>query len=193
MSGPLSVPGAKATLFLSLTMTMVGMSGLILSVHLLTMPFVPAAMTGVDPALGPAMDALSQAIARSTIPEAVLSANVLLSALLVIASFLLTARRASALWWTRQALIAKLLYALGSAAAWFALVAAVRPELAAYHLATMPEAGPDAPRPEEVVAMVPVMWGCVFTFAALFGLAFYFVLLRVSRREDVRAFVERRV
>lgn len=173
-------------------MTMVGMTGLILSVHLLTVPLVPAASTGVDPAIAPAWDALTAAIARSTIPEAVLSANILLSALLVIASFLLTARRATALWWTRQALVAKLLYALGSAAAWFALIGAVRPELAAYHLATMPEAGPDTPRPEEVLAMVPVMWGCLFVVFALFGLAFYFVLLRVSRRDDVQAFVERR-
>lgn len=193
MSGPLSVPGAKATLFLSLTMTMVGMTGLILSVHLLTMPLVPAASTGVDPSIAPAWDGLTRAIARSTIPEAVLTANILLSALLVIASFLLTARRATALWWTRQALVAKLLYVLGSAAAWFALSSAVRPELAAYHLAAMPEQGPEAPRPEEVLAMVPVMWGCLFVLLALFGLAFYFVLLRVSRREDVRAFVERRV
>lgn len=195
VAGPLSIPGAKATLFVSVTMTMLGIWGVVIGYGQLTAPPAepePTAELSSPEALE-ALGTLQEHIRTAPVTRALAAANLLASALMVVGSFLLTARRRSALWWATQALWANIAYAVAAMVGEIVLVFQLRPELQRVFVlvSEAQPAEPGAPSPAEVAAVLPYLAAGLVVVLSLFMLAIYFVLMRVSRRADVRAFVTR--
>lgn len=177
------MPGARATLFLSLAMSLLGIGGVIGAYGVLTIP--PSEMEPVElvPGTGDATQALFVAMASSPVMKGLQVANLLASALLVVASVLLTIRRETAIWWARQAILANVLYTLGHAAGtiWFghanpALIEAI-----------FAQSG--QPLPEDAPTLLAYAVGT--SCGTLMMLGVYLIMMRVSGRADVRSFVGR--
>jgi hypothetical protein len=194
VAGPLSVPGAKATLFVSVTMTMLGIWGVVIGYGQLTAP--PAEPEPTSELSAEALEsvgALQEEMRTAPITRALAAANLLASALMVVSSFLLTARRQSAMWWATQALWANIAYALAAMIGHIALLFQLAPQLERLFV-LLSEAQPaeqGAPAPADVAGMLPWVGAGLVVLLTLFTLALYFVLMRISRRPDVRSFVTR--
>lgn len=196
MSSPFSAPGAKLTLFVALTMTMLGFVGLSTSFTMLTTsvdelvrssPTAPVEVAA-------ASEALWRAFLASPLHRALSVANLLASALLLVASFLMTGRTRSAPWWAGQALWANAAYSLAAGAVNVYLLQAHRPALLALVEAilkaesTMPD-----PLPTSGVEGIPLTMVVITVFAYTLVAGLYLLLLRATKREDVRRFVSREV
>ena len=181
MSKAATVPGARATLLLSLAMSFIGVTGVVNAYSLVTASPSDLEAAAAEQEDNPWNDFAVAAI-RSPVMKGVQVANLLASSLLIIGSVLLTGRRRSALWWTRQALVANLLYTLGNAAGtmWFA---STHPAL----VDTLFEAQGQA----QLEGPTMLAFGIGTSCGALLLLGLYAILLRVSTREDVRGFVNR--
>lgn len=187
---PLSLPGAKATLILSLSMTALGVAGVASGYAEVTRGAMPLeAPAGASPAAREAAERLEEGLRDSQLGHAVGAANLVVSGLLVLASFMLTLRRQTALWWAAQAVAANALFAIAKPVARCATLLPFAADLVALQddptLATFPE--------ETVTAMMKGALAGWFVFEALILLAIYFILYRLTRRETVRAFVTRQV
>lgn len=196
MPSPFSVPGAKLTLVVALAMTMLGFVGVSGSISALT--------TGVDQMVQPdpslpvevaeASEAFLRAFLSSPLRRALAVANLLASGLLLIASFLMTSRARSAPWWAAQALWANALYSLAAGALNAYVVQEHRPqllEMVRAMLAAQAAAGDPVPPGAAEGVPVAIVVFTIFMYAVLAGL--YVLLLRVTKREDVRRFVAREV
>ncbi len=175
MSSPTAVPGARATLFLSLAMSLIGIGGAVGAYGFLTLD-----PSEVEP--GPTATMFA-AMADDPMMLGVQVGNLLASGLLVVASMLLTIRRPTAIWWSRQAIVANVLYALASAVAtvWFGRM---HPEVVEALLAS---GGEPPPEGTPILIIHALATAC----GTLIMLAVYGVMIRVVGREDVRSFVAR--
>ena len=193
--GPLSIPGAKATLLLSVLMTMMGTSGMVMGYVQLGLDARQVEAAPGEAPLPEELRAEAQAIQdeirASTVPQAVGAGNIVVSLLLVIASFLLTARHASALWWTSQALIANVFYAVGAGAAQVWQIQQWGARLTALFVATADEGGQFTPEQVQSLEALPTFGSCLAVVVPLLTCIVYGVLWRISRRPTVRAFVLR--
>lgn len=183
MSGPLSVPGAKVSLLLSTLLSVLGIGGLLGSVGLLT--YQPGAPTDGMFA-SEASQAVTELMVGSTLMRGLAAANLLVSVLLIVASFVLMLRRPSALWWIRQALVGNVLYTVSALAGGvvFHRQHAETLQRITEQLPQMQDAPPGTP--------MPPAWASFAIGDACRGLVvlgFYFLIWRLSRRPDVRAFV----
>ncbi len=189
---PLSLPGAKLTLALSLTMTLVGFFGLSGSLSALTSSGDELAEGVVTPIQAPMLE-LSRAAVDSPMRKALAVGNLLASGLLLVASFLLTARSGSGLWWARQACYANLLYSLASAVVGVLFIQKERALfMAVIQAQTLEAASESGVPPPDLSVLLPIFMAAAILFA-LFMCAIYGGMLRISRREDVRRFVQREV
>ena len=186
VAGPLSAPGAKATLALSMALSVLGFGGLIWSWNFLghtpgtALPEQDGLLPSADPE---ASAALLELWVRSPLQRGLKVANLLVSGLLVVASYVLMLRRPSARWWVTQALGGKILHTLASmvTSLWFyARHEAAVNEIFAEQVAAADAAGGGS------LAMGIAAGEFCFGFAML---GVYVLLLWVSRRDDVRAFV----
>lgn len=194
VAGPMSMPGAKATLFLSVTMTMLGIWGVVIGYGQLTAPPAePEATSELSAEALEAVGTLQEQMRVAPATRALAAANLLASALMVIGSFLLTARRPSAIWWATQALWANIAYALAAMVGHIALLFQLAPELERVFvlLSAAQPMEPGAPDPAEIAGMLPAAGAGFVVLLTLVTLAVYFVLMRISRRADVRGFVAR--
>jgi len=196
VASPFSVPGAKLTLVVALAMTMLGFIGISGSISALTSNVDQ--LVRPDPAapahVAEAGEAFLRAFLTSPLRRAMNVANLLASGLLLIASFLLTSRSRSAPWWAAQALWANAIYSLGAGAINVYLVQAYRLELLELvHAILAAQAAQGEPVPTEGAEGLPLLIVAftIFMHAVFAGL--YVLLLRVTRREDVRRFVAREV
>ncbi|HBQ18287.1 MAG: hypothetical protein RLO52_31435 [Sandaracinaceae bacterium] len=188
MATPLSLPGAKATLILSLSMTVLGVAGVAIGYGELTGGAMALeAPPGASEAAREAAARLEEGLRGDPIGHALGAANLVVSGLLVLASFMLTLRRKTALWWAGQAVAANALFAIAKPVARCATLLPFAAELVALQddptLTTFPA--------ETVTAMMQGALAGWFVLEALILLAIYFILFRLSRREAVRAFVTR--
>ena len=195
MSSPFGVPGAKATLALAVLMSVTGIWGVSRSLTQLTS--APGEYEATDPSASPevaeAGRAFFEPFLESPVSRAVSVANLLASALLLVASFTLTGRARSALFWTTQALWANAAYSLAAAAANIYLFRAHGAELARFFeamLRAQPSPGP--PPPPELAAGVPWLFIALSAIAGALLAALYLGMLRVARRETVQKFVRRK-
>ena len=179
VSPPLPVPGARATLLLSLTMSFVGVSGAVQSYAMVTATGAEFAPLTADEEVAP-WNQFAVATLSDPLMKAVQVGNLLASALLIIASVSLTSRRHTALWWTRQALAANALYTLADAAT-------------TIHFATSHPGLIERIFPHNGLVDPPMMliFGAAKSFTAALALAFYALLYRASRRADIKAFVRK--
>jgi hypothetical protein len=196
VASPFSIPGAKLTLVVALAMTMMGFIGVSLSFSALTSnvdelvrpdPSAPAAVAEAG-------EAFLRAFLSSPLRRAMLVANLLASGLLLIASFMLTSRARSAPWWAAQALWANAVYSLAAGASNVYLVQAYRPqllELLRAILAAQAAQGDAVPTGGAEGMPLLIVALTIFMHAVFAGL--YVLLLRMTRREDVRRFVAREV
>lgn len=189
-TGPFRVKGAKATLLVSLGMTMLGFWGVLGSTYRLTLrsddPVVARAYIPREAATD--IEPFVELLAATHLDEAVVVANLLVSVLLIIGSFALSARRRTALWWVRQALLANVLYTVVGTAVEVALFAMLTTPMAA-----LPPPASMAQYPDITGADVASAW-LIFTSVVLVIrgtvlAALYLGLLRVSGRESVRDFI----
>jgi hypothetical protein len=113
-------------------------------------------------------------------------ANLLASVLLGVASFMVTAPRPSGLWWSAQALWANLAYTIADAAArcWTFYQHAAELNRALAH-----DAAATADQGWAPIQSIEIQWIEVAAQAA-FMFAVYTLLIQLSRRPDVRRFVE---
>ncbi len=191
MPNPLQVPGAKRTLFLALTMSFIGFVGVTTSITNL----LPAHGEAVhsDPSLPPevqqAVQTVIETFDRAPIHQGVSVANLLASALLLVASFALTGRTRTAMWWVTQALVANALYALAAGAGNAYLVHVHRDTLLALFRAV---AVAQSTPLDGIEAIPPFLMLSTIAFYTFFA-GIYLLLLRAARREDVRRFVAREV
>ncbi len=194
MAGPLSVRGAKATLLISLTMSVLGFTGAANGLAVLRMePAYVQADPGVPEDGAAAAAELATLLARSPLLKGWAVANLLSSALLVVASFTFTARRRTALWWGKQALLASVAFTAGSIALYFWFASANDPGLSEL-LARLANAeaemrGQPPPPPSEVAPSLVI--ASMFSCGSGLLLGVYALLARGLRSEDVRAFVMR--
>ena len=190
--GPFRHQGARAVLILSTTMTVLGLVG-VFAGYTGIQPAPERAhvqTVDVDPEVAEANEDLLTALLRSPIRQGLSVANLLVSALLVIGSFLLTARRRSALWWTRQALLANILYSLAEIPARIALTVELSPALR--RLALLAQTDPPPGAPVDALATGTIWaWGGGQAFLSLLFCGLYIFLLRFSRRAEVESFVMR--
>ncbi|HJL16871.1 MAG TPA: hypothetical protein RMH99_14500 [Sandaracinaceae bacterium LLY-WYZ-13_1] len=186
-SGPLRVPGAKATLVLSMALSVLGFAGVMWSAGLLG--YTPGDVSATEGASWPGADPEAAAayldlLVASDLQRGLTVANLILSGLLVVASFLLMLRRSSSLWWTRQALFGNLIYTVAAMAGsiWFHHQhRAALSELAA-QMAVNAGAPPEgAPSPLGFAAK-DICFGVILIGA-------YVLLVRLTRRPSVRDFV----
>lgn len=194
VSSPFSIPGAKATLLLAITMTLIGFVGISGSLSGLTTS--PSELATTDPSAPPevaaAASAFLQAFLGSPIRKAMSVANLLVSSLLLVASFLMTGRARSALWWTGQALWANVAYSLAAAAGNVYLIHAHRAELLSLVSAMVDaQAAAGDPLPADGAAGVPILFMALSAVAGALLAAIYLGMLRVARRETVQKFVHR--
>ncbi|MCZ7681623.1 MAG: hypothetical protein M5U28_23630 [Sandaracinaceae bacterium] len=194
MSSPFGVPGAKATLALAVLMSVTGIWGVSRSLTQLTS--APGEYEATDPSASPevaeAGRAFFEPFLESPVSRAVSVANLLASALLLVASFTLTGRARSALFWTTQALWTNAAYSLAAAGANIYLFRAHGAELARFFeamLRAQPSPGP--PPPPELAAGVPWLFIALSAIAGALLAALYLGMLRVARRETVQKFVRR--
>lgn len=188
-AGPLSVPGAKATLVLSVTLSILGLGGVMWSWAFLE--YAPGTEMSSEGALLPsenreAAAALMDVMVRSPVRRGLAVANLLVSALLVVASFMLMLRRPSGLWWAKQALLGNLLYTpiavVGSV--WFY---ATNETTTREIMMRLTEAqGTELAGGAEPSAMGLAV-GDLCLGTVMIGV--YLSLLRMTRRGDVRAFM----
>lgn len=170
MSRPV-IRGARATLVLSMALSFLGICGLFWAyVHV---RMTPNDIDMVAREMPVAQRELTVAQLESPLLRGVQIGNLLASALLLFSSVLLTVRRRTALWWTHQALLANGLYTVANAAGliWFTYG----------HQELVDNLGGG---PLGLQALVIAFFGLVM-------LTVYLVLFRVSRRQDVQAFVAR--
>lgn len=170
-------------MFLSLAMSLIGIGGVIGAYGLLTIP--PSELEPVElvPGTADATSAMFTAMAADPVMKGIQVGNLLASGLLVVASMLLTIRRPSAIWWSRQALLANLIYTLAYAAAnvWFARL---HPALID---AMFAQGGQPPPEGAPTLVMFSIGTSC----GTLIMLAIYGVMIRIVGRQDVRSFVTR--
>lgn len=196
MTSPFSVPGAKATLLLAVTMTLIGFVGISSSVSGLTTS--ASELAAPDPSAPPevaaAASAFVEAFLGSPVRKAMSVANLLASALLLIASFCMTGRARSALWWTGQALWTNVGYSLAAAVGNIYLVHTHRAELLALveAMITAQQAAGE-PLPADGAQGVPILFMAMSAMAGALLAAIYLGMLRVARRETVQKFVRREV
>lgn len=194
MSSPFGVPGAKATLALAVLMSVIGIWGVSRSLTQLTS--APGGYEATDPSAPPevaeAGRAFFEPFLESPVSRAVSVANLLASALLLLASFTLTGRARSALFWTTQALWANAAYSLAAAAGNIYLFRAHGAELARFFEAMLrAQPSPAPPPPPELAAGVPWLFIALSAIAGALLAALYLGMLRVARRETVQKFVRR--
>ena len=191
VSGPLSAPGARRTLLISLVMSALGLTGVMTS-----LAFVRSEPQTMPPADAPpgteAAAELVHLLSQSPVLQGSAVANLLASALLVFASLQLTARRPSAPWWARQAIVANVFYTLGHAAAmsWFVLHNEARfLEVMTAIAQAQAEAGgqPAAAVDSSTTAVLLVMVSCVGALTLLI----YGALALGLRSADVREFLQK--
>ncbi len=181
VSKPAIVPGARATLLLSLAMSFIGVTGVVNAYSAVTTSATEIEAAVAEQGSNPWSDLLVAQL-RSPVMKGVHVANLLASGLLIIASVLLTGRRRSALWWTRQSLVANLLYTLAYTGGmiWFA----------SEHTALI-DAFFESQGQTEFAESRMLVFGMGTSCGAVLLLGLYAVLLRVSTREDIRGFVNR--
>lgn len=196
VSSPLRAPGAKLTLLVGLTMTFLGFVGVSRSLGALTTS--PSAMVGTnaDADVNEAAVALMEALVAAPLWRGLAVANLLVSALLVIASFLLTARARSAPWWAKQALWANAGFSVAAAAIHAYLIETHRGALmAALEAATQAQAAAQGVPPLGSETLEGLRWAAVAMITSVYlGMAALYVgLFLLTRREDVHRFVQREV
>ena len=185
MSRPAAVPRAKATLLLSLAMSLMGIGGIVNAYGLLTVPAAELAPIEMVPGSADVTRAMMAAMSASPVMKALAVANLLVSGLLVVASVVLSARRPSAIWWARQALFANVLYTVAHAVGnvWFGHE---HPEIVEA-MAMLGRGSEPLPEGMPTLAIFAVSSSC----GALFLLGIYTVMIRITGRADVRGFVGR--
>lgn len=180
---------------LSLGMTFLGIMGAGKSV----MGLGSTQAIAVDPSVPPATAELTrrgvQMWLESPTRRAATVANLIVSGLLVVAGMLLTLRRSSAGWWTAQALLANLLFTAGDTAATLLFLRGSSAELVPLieryigEQSQLAGAAADlsaAPTPGQFLM---TLGGLAVGYGAMMGLI-YALLWRVSRRADVRRFLD---
>lgn len=186
VAGPLSRPGARATLAISLAMSLFGVVGVAVSMSWIRAePRQPAEL---PPAVAETTLEALQVMFDSPMLTGAAVGNVLASGLLVFASFLLTARRPSALWWAQQALVVNVVYTFGRLVAvlvFYRAQADTLTEIMTRQIAAQIEAGLDP-----ITTDVSV-WPSIVAISVLTVLmcALYGLMLRRVRRDDVRTFI----
>ena len=135
--------------------------------------------------------ALQEVLTQPPVRRGLAVANLLVSALLAIGGFLVTARRPISVWWIHQALIANVAYTLASAVGTTWVLWAARETLVpAYQAEAVARAA------EWNVEVMPgegvVQFGLgvlILVGIGLLMLPIYFVLWRLLARRDVREFL----
>jgi len=160
-------------------MSFIGVTGVVNSYSLVTASPQDLEAATVEEEDNP-LNAFAVEAVSSPVMKAAQVANLLASILLIIGSVLLTGRRSSAIWWTRQGLAANVLYTLGNVAATM-VFATSHPELVdAIFIAEGQTEGPTM-----------LAFGFGTSCGAVLMIGLYAVLLRVSFRADVGSFVRR--
>jgi hypothetical protein len=171
-----------------MALSILGFGGLMWSWAFLE--YAPGAEVGAQDGLVPAANTeaaaeLMDLMVTSPIRRGMAVANLLVSGLLVVASFVLMLRRPSALWWVRQALLGNLLYTpaamLGSI--WFY----AKHEAAAREIMTDLARTQGAAEAGAEPSAMGLAAGDVCLGFVMIGV--YLLLWRLARREDVREFV----
>lgn len=176
---------------IAIAMSVLGLVGVTTSLSDLV-PAPPPPMS-TDPSVSidvqNAARALMEALDGSSIHHALSVANLLVSALLLLASFALTGRTRNAIWWATQALTANALYTL-AAGAGNAYLFHAKGELllALFRAVAVAQSSPL----DGIEIVLPFTIACTLVFGTL-GAAIYLVLLRFARQKDVRRFVAREV
>ncbi|MFK7987112.1 MAG: hypothetical protein AB8I08_13895 [Sandaracinaceae bacterium] len=189
-TGPFHVKGAKATLLVSLGMTMLGFWGALGSAYQLTARPAASPVVGddVSPEVAAELETLMTEIRATHLDEAAAVANLLASSLLIIGSFLLSARRRTALWWVRQALVANVLYSLFATGIELVRIQEFGERFIRLALQTSEPLPPDISEGDVVSVMIWVV-GALVIVRGLVLVAIYLGLLRVARRPDVLEFI----
>lgn len=193
--GLTSVKGAKPALLLSIAMTFLSFNGIAFSYGQLNAPAAPDQdITAPPTSEQAATEQLYAAISAAPVARGLAVANLLASALLLVGSLMITARNRSAHWWVSQALLANLAYSLAATVGAVYIVSGLRPEIEALMTLTAArqQAAQGAPTAAEVAQMAemgPWVFGAMTLLACLALVCLYLVLIRVSRRADVREFL----
>lgn len=189
-TGPFRVKGAKATLLVSLGMTMLGFWGALGSAYQLTArPAAPSVVgDDVSPEVAEEIQSLMEEVRATHLDEAAAVGNLLASSLLIIGSFLLSARRSTALWWVRQALLANVLYSVFATGIELVRIQEFGERFIELALTTSEPLPPDITAADVVSVMMWVV-GALVIVRGLVLVAVYLGLLRVSRRPDVLEFI----
>jgi hypothetical protein len=196
VSSPLGVPGAKLTLFAGGVMSLVGIVGV--SQGLAGLVVDPSELSAMavspDADFNAALTAVQRALLTGRVAKALSVANLILSALLVVASVRLTTRAPTAFWWAKQALWSNAAYCSAAIVGYAYLFESYPPLVEAVDAlaAANVRLASSPPGASEVDPRV-------FRIAALLGTtahqpllaAAYLGLLRLLRRDDVKRFVLR--
>jgi hypothetical protein len=192
-----TVQQARAALFVSICMTVLGTCGVgngVAGANQTSLPAPPPPPAEGEPpreldVFEAAQSApLYEVLWESPYRRPIAGANVVVSAMLLVGSFLLTFRRPSALWWLRNAIAANVLWALVNFAHTAVRLLAPGPELYARmeaHARTYESLG-DALDGRIVVIQAVVMAGV----AAIVSAALHLAIAWRAHRPDIRAFIE---
>jgi len=162
-------------------MSFAGVSGVMNAYSFMTAVPSDVDMPNLEPGAVEAVEALVEVATDSSLMIGLHVANLLASGLLIIGSVLLTARRRSALWWTRQALFANVAYTLANAGGtlWFAYE----------HQSLVDEVFVQQGQPAGGPTMLAFSIGT--SCGAILMLGLYAFMMRAAARDDVRGFVTR--
>ncbi|HJL02138.1 MAG TPA: hypothetical protein RMH85_33095 [Polyangiaceae bacterium LLY-WYZ-15_(1-7)] len=181
-------PGARATFMLALFLTLMGTCGVSKGATDLRVAGVDFSSEGeqISPEGAPAAEQLAElqrTLYNDPNRRPLAAANIVVSLMLIIGSFLLTSRRPSAIWWLKQAVLANVVWIVAKLASWLFHSYRNMPELLALLESQRNANGPIGPEGYltwMVVGMVLV---------SLVNLvAHVFVGWRVSR-EDIQRFL----
>ena len=116
-------PGARATFMLALFLTLMGTCGVSKGATDLRVAGVDFSSEGeqISPEGAPAAEQLAElqrTLYNDPNRRPLAAANIVVSLMLIIGSFLLTSRRPSAIWWLKQAVLANVVWIVAKLASW---------------------------------------------------------------------------
>ena len=182
----------RAALFLSLSMTMLGLVGMFGGYGALGAEPVGLDDPSLSPEVIAAREEVAVAAARTSIPRGLGIANMLASSTLLIAGTLISLRRQSALWWTNQALLINVVYTVADGIGNVVLSRRVRPELEELTRLAIREGEPlDPAQADMFMSMMPWVLDGLIVVRCLLVLGVYGIMVRYARRDDVATYVRR--
>ncbi len=188
-----TVQQARAALLVSIFMTMLGTCGVANGVAGASQSAIPASsaiedVAAPEDAFASAQTALAaEVLWGSPYRRQVAAANAVVSAMLLVGSFLLTFRRPNALWWIRNTIAANLLVIVGGYAHDVARLLAPGPELRAAIDAVLASQG-SPPGLDARAAVLSTIVG--LGIGVLLRALLHVAILWRAHRPDIRAFIE---